>query len=180
MTLQVSALIEGIDIDIDTDYLQNRKKYEGITKKIIYTGAIDEYYDYSLGYLEYRSLRFETEVIDSMNYQGNAVVNFTDADTPYTRIIEHKWFEFGKDESGKQFSKTVITKEYSKEWTLGDEPYYPVNNERNNNLFSQYCELSAKDKNVIFGGRLGKYRYYDMDKTVEEALLLVDNELSTQ
>ena len=179
-TQMINALIDGIDIDIDTDYLHNRRKYEGITKKLIYTGAIDEYYDYSLGHLEYRSLRFETEVINSANYQGNAVVNFTDINTPYTRIIEHKWFEFGKDERGNQIPNTVITKEYSKEWTIGDEPYYPVNNEKNNNLYLQYCELSSKDNNVIFGGRLGKYKYYDMDKIVEEALLLVDNELSKQ
>ena len=139
--------------------------------KIIYTGMIDEYFDFALGHLEYRTVRFETEVLDEENYQGNAVVNYTEAEVPYTRIIEHKHFEFKKD------GKTVISKEYSTEWKPGSEPYYPVNNQKNDELFKEYSELARKEKNVLFGGRLGNYKYYDMDKTIEQALILVEKEL---
>ena len=132
------------------------------------TGPIDQFYNYCYGPLEYRSVRFETEILDTDNYQGNAVVNYTDNDTPFTRIIEHKHFEFGKQE------KTVISKEYSSKWAVGDDPYYPVNNEANNNLYQKYEELSKSDADVIFGGRLGRYKYYDMHVVVEEALKLVE------
>lgn len=163
-TKLVENILEGIEVRLDTDYLANREEYEKIARKIVYTGPIDAYYDYIYGNLEYRSVRFETEIIDEQNYQGNAVVNYTDSDTPYTRIIEHKWFEFGTQE------KTVISREYSAEWNLGDEPYYPVNDEKNGKLYERYRELSEKEENVIFGGRLGEYKYYDMDVVIEKAL----------
>ena len=134
----------------------------------MYTGPIDAYYDYVYGNLEYRSVKFETEVLDESNYQGTAVVNYTDSETPYTRVIEHKWFEFGNQE------KTVISREYSTEWKLGDEPYYPVNDEKNGNLYERYRELSLKEENVIFGGRLGEYKYYDMDAVIEKALKMTN------
>lgn len=163
-TKLVENILEGIEVRLDTDYLANREEYEKIARKIVYTGPIDAYYDYIYGNLEYRSVRFETEIFDEQNYQGNAVVNYTDSDTPYTRIIEHKWFEFGTQE------KTVISREYSAEWNLGDEPYYPVNDEKNGKLYGRYRELSEKEENVIFGGRLGEYKYYDMDVVIEKAL----------
>lgn len=163
-TKLVENMLEGIEVRLDTDYLANREEYENIARKIVYTGPIDAYYDYIYGNLEYRSVRFETEILDEQNYQGNAVVNYTDSDTPYTRIIEHKWFEFGTQE------KTVISREYSAEWNLGDEPYYPVNDEKNGKLYERYRELSEKEENVIFGGRLGEYKYYDMDVVIEKAL----------
>ena len=163
-TKLVENMLEGIEVRLDTDYLANREEYEKIARKIVYTGPIDAYYDYIYGNLEYRSVRFETEILDEQNYQGNAVVNYTDSDTPYTRIIEHKWFEFGTQE------KTVISREYSAEWNLGDEPYYPVNDEKNGKLYERYRELSEKEENVIFGGRLGEYKYYDMDVVIEKAL----------
>ncbi len=163
-TKLVENMLEGIEVRLDTDYLANREEYEKIARKIVYTGPIDAYYDYIYGNLEYRSVRFETEIFDEQNYQGNAVVNYTDSDTPYTRIIEHKWFEFGTQE------KTVISREYSAEWNLGDEPYYPVNDEKNGKLYERYRELSEKEENVIFGGRLGEYKYYDMDVVIEKAL----------
>ena len=137
---------------------------------MIYTGPIDAYFNYSLGNLEYRSVRFETEVLDKPNFQGNAAVNYTDAETPWTRIIEHKWFEFGKDEDGNDLPKTVISREYSSEWKLGDEPYYPVNDEKNGKLYASYKALAEKEKKVLFGGRLGEYRYYDMDQVIAAAL----------
>lgn len=163
-TKLVENMLEGIEVRLDTDYLANREEYEKIARKIVYTGPIDAYYDYIYGNLEYRSVRFETEILDEQNYQGNAVVNYTDSDTPYTRIIEHKWFEFGTQE------KTVISREYSAEWNLGDEPYYPVNDEKNGKLYERYRELSEREENVIFGGRLGEYKYYDMDVVIEKAL----------
>ena len=169
-TKLIENLLKGIEVRLNTDYLDNREYYNSLADKIIYTGSIDAYYDYKLGHLEYRSVRFETELLKTDNYQGNAVVNYTDRETPYTRIIEHKWFEFGKDINGNEIPKTVISKEYSSEWRPGDEPYYPVNDERNNDLFKQYKELAEKEEKVIFGGRLGEYKYYDMDRVTEKAL----------
>lgn len=176
----INNLLEGIEVKLNEDYLLNREYYNSISKKIVYTGPIDAYFDYCLGFLEYRSVRFETEVLDISNYQGNAVINYTDKDTPYTRIIEHKWFNFGKDDKGNDISKTVISREYSLEWKKDDEPYYPVNDERNNTLYRKYKELADKEKNVIFGGRLGEYRYYDMDKVVEVVLEVCEKELGNE
>ncbi|MBR4237795.1 UDP-galactopyranose mutase [bacterium] len=176
-TKLINNLLDGIEVRLNTDYLKEKEKYENIAKKIIFTGPIDEYYNYKLGTLEYRSVRFETELLNIDNFQGNAAVNYTDRETPWTRIIEHKWFEFGKDDNGNDIPKTVISREFSSEWKLGDEPYYPVNDEKNNKLYEEYKKLSMNEKNVIFGGRLGSYSYYDMDKTVEKALELVKEEL---
>ena len=176
-TKLINNLLDGIEVRLNTDYLKEKEKYENIAKKIIFTGPIDEYYDYKLGALEYRSVRFETELLNIDNFQGNAAVNYTDRETPWTRIIEHKWFEFGKDDNGNDIPKTVISKEFSSEWKMGDEPYYPVNDEKNSKLYEEYKKLSLNEKNVIFGGRLGSYSYYDMDKTVEKALDLVKEEL---
>ncbi len=169
-TKMVENMLEGIEVKLSTDYFANREYWNGIAEKIIYTGPIDAYFDYCLGNLEYRSVRFETEVLDKPNFQGNAAVNYTDAETPWTRIIEHKWFEFGKDENGNDLPKTVISREYSSEWKPGDEPYYPVNDEKNTSLYARYKELAAKEKNVVFGGRLGEYKYYDMDQVIAVAL----------
>lgn len=169
-TKLIENLLEGIEIRLNTDYLTNKEYYDSLVDKIIYTGPIDAYFDYKLGHLEYRSVRFETELLNTDNYQGNAVVNYTDRETPFTRIIEHKWFEFGKDINGNDIPKTVISKEYSSEWHIGDEPYYPVNDERNNNLYLKYKELADKEGKVLFGGRLGEYKYYDMDQVVEKVL----------
>lgn len=166
-TAIVEKLLEGIPVRTGVDYLKERKQYESLADRIIYTGMIDEYYEYRLGALEYRSVRFETELLDCDNYQGNAVVNYTDRETPYTRIIEHKHFEFGKQE------KTVISREYSSEWKVGDEPYYPVNDQKNSELYAKYQELAGVEGKVIFGGRLGAYRYYDMDQVIQAALDLV-------
>ncbi len=176
-TKLINNLLDGIEVRLNTDYLKEKEKYENIAKKIVFTGPIDEYYNYKLGALEYRSVRFETELLNINNFQGNAAVNYTDKETPWTRIIEHKWFEFGKDDNGNDIPKTVISREFSSEWKLGDEPYYPVNDEKNNKLYEEYKKLSMNEKNVIFGGRLGSYSYYDMDKTVEKALELVKEEL---
>ena len=156
--------LDGIEVKLNTNFFDNREYFENIAEKIVFTGMIDEFYNYKFGKLEYRSLRFETETLDEENYQGNAVVNYTEKEIPYTRIIEHKHFEFGKQE------KTVITKEYPSEWKEGDEPYYPVNDEKNNKLYEKYKELAEKEENVIFGGRLGEYKYYDMDKVIEKVL----------
>jgi UDP-galactopyranose mutase len=157
-------MLEKADVELNVDYLKNKEKYNKLANKILYTGMIDEYFDYCLGNLEYRSLKFETEILENVeNYQGNAVINYTDSKTPYTRIIEHKHFEFGMQPD------TVITREYPKNWNIGDEAYYPVNDEKNNELFNKYKVL-AKETNVIFGGRLGNYKYYDMDKVIMEAL----------
>ena len=162
---------ENIDVETNVDFFVNKEQYLKDFPKIVFTGMIDEFFDYKLGELEYRSLRFENETLDMENYQGNAVVNYTDADTPYTRIIEHKHFEFGNQ------AKTIITKEHSKTWEKGDEPYYPVNNDRNNHLYKSYKKLADEQGNVIFGGRLGHYRYYDMHQVIGAALQCVRNEL---
>ena len=163
-TAIVEKMLEGCDVKTGVDFFRLRKEEPDIAEKIIFTGMIDEYFDYKLGALEYRSVRFETEVLDCDNYQGNAVVNYTEREVPYTRIIEHKHFEFGKQ------PKTVISREYSSEWNVGMEPYYPVNDEKNNALFARYKELADQEENIIFGGRLGNYKYYDMDKVIEAAL----------
>lgn len=162
---------ENIDVEVNVDFFADKEKYLEEFPKIIFTGMIDEFFDYKLGELEYRSLHFETETLDTGNYQGNAVVNYTDAETPYTRVIEHKHFEFGKQD------KTIITREYSKTWKKGDEPYYPVNNSKNNDLYAQYRKLADEQEKVIFGGRLGQYRYYDMHQVIAAALQCVRNEL---
>jgi len=165
----------NIDIQLGVDYLEDREKWDDMADKVVYTGPIDAFYDYSLGYLEYRSVRFENETLDIPNFQGNAAVNYTDAETPWTRIIEHKWFEFGKDEDGNDLPKTVISREYSSEWEPGDEPYYPVNDEKNGELYSKYKEMADKEEKVIFGGRLGEYKYYDMDQVIAAALEKAEN-----
>jgi UDP-galactopyranose mutase len=159
-----------IEIRLGTDYLKNKEELDKLADKVVYTGAIDEYFGYSLGALEYRSVRFENELLDMPNFQGNAAVNYTDRETPWTRIIEHKWFEFGKDENGNDLPKTIISREYSSEWKLGDEPYYPVNDEKNGKLYQEYRKLADADSKVIFGGRLGEYKYYDMDAVIAAAL----------
>lgn len=161
---------ENIEVQLGIDYLENRVKWNDMAEKVVYTGPIDAFYDYKLGYLEYRSVRFENETLDKPNFQGNAAVNYTDAETPWTRIIEHKWFEFGKDEDGNDLPKTVISREYSSEWKPGDEPYYPVNDEKNGELYAKYKEMADKEEKVIFGGRLGEYKYYDMDQVIGVAL----------
>jgi len=171
-TKMVENMLKGIEIKLGVNYLENKKELGSMAKKIIYTGPIDEYFDYVFGALEYRSVRFETTLLDIPNYQGNAAVNYTDSNTPWTRIIEHKWFEFGKDENGNDLPKTVISKEYSSEWKKGNEPYYPVNDDKNSTLYEKYKSLSKKETNVIFGGRLGEYKYYDMDKVIELAINL--------
>ena len=169
-TKLVANMLDGIEVRLNTDYFDDRECWNSMAEKIIYTGPIDAYFNYSLGNLEYRSVRFETEVLDIPNYQGNAAVNYTDAETPYTRIIEHKWFEFGKDEEENNLPKTVISREYSSEWKPGDEPYYPVNDEKNGKLYEAYRTLAEKENKVIFGGRLGEYKYYDMDQVIAAAL----------
>ena len=169
-TKMIENILEDIEVRLNIDYLVNKKELDLLAETIVYTGPIDAYFNYCLGTLEYRSVRFETEVLNTPNYQGNAAVNYTDRDTPYTRIIDHKWFEFGKDEDGNDLPKTVISREYSSEWIKGDEPYYPVNDEKNNTLYMQYKELAEQEENVLFGGRLGEYKYYDMDATVASVL----------
>ena len=161
-TKMVENMLEGIEVRLDTNYLKNKEELNKLANKVIYTGPIDAYFNYSLGTLEYRSVRFENEVLDMPNYQGNAAINYTDRETPWTRIIEHKWFEFGKDEEGNDLPKTIISKEYSSEWKQGDEPYYPVNDENNDSLYQKYKKLASKEDKVFFGGRLGEYKYYDM------------------
>ena len=169
-TKLVEHLLEGIEIRLNTDYLEQKEELGRLAETVVYTGPIDAYFGYSLGTLEYRSVRFETEVLDIPNFQGNAAVNYTDRETPWTRIIEHKWFEFGKDEQGQELPKTVISREYSSEWKPGDEPYYPVNDEKNGALYAEYKKLADAEQNVIFGGRLAEYRYYDMDAVIASAL----------
>ena len=169
-TKMVEKMLDGIEVRLNTDYLKDKEEWNQKAETIVYTGPVDAYFDYCFGNLEYRSVRFETEVLDIPNYQGNAVVNYTDEDTPFTRIIEHKWFEFGKDENGNDTPKTIISKEYSSEWKLGDEPYYPVNDKRNSDLYAKYKALADKESHVIFGGRLAEYKYYDMDVVVAQAL----------
>jgi len=171
-TKLVQNMLDGIEVKLGEEYAPS--KYEA--KKILYTGPIDAFYDYKLGTLEYRSVRFENEILDG-NFQGNAAVNYTDRETPWTRIIEHKWFEFGKDENGNDLPKTVISREYSSEWKLGDEPYYPVNDEKNGKLYAKYKELADREGNIIFGGRLGEYKYYDMDQVIDAALKCARKEL---
>lgn len=169
-TKMIENMLDGIEVRLNIDYLENKEELDKLAEKVVYTGPIDAYFDYKLGYLEYRSVRFENELLDKPNFQGNAAVNYTDRETPWTRIIEHKWFEFGKDEEGNDLPKTYISREYSSEWKPGDEPYYPVNDEKNSNLYAEYKELAEKEEKVIFGGRLGEYKYYDMDATVASVL----------
>ena len=176
-TKLIEKMLEGIEVRLNVDYLENKEELDKLAEKVIYTGPIDAYFNYKLGTLEYRSVRFENEILDKPNFQGNAAVNYTDRATPWTRIIEHKWFEFGKDENGNDLPKTVISREYSSEWKLGDEPYYPVNDTKNSTLYEQYKALAEAEDNVIFGGRLGEYKYYDMDKTIEVALAAAKKEL---
>ena len=163
-TKMVANMLDGIEVRLNVDYLENKAELDALAEKVIYTGPIDAYFGYQLGNLEYRSVRFETEVLDKPNFQGNAAVNYTDRETPWTRIIEHKWFEFGTQ------PKTVISREYSSEWKPGDEPYYPVNDEKNGALYQQYKALADGEEKVIFGGRLGEYKYYDMDAVIASAL----------
>ena len=173
-TAMVEKMLEGIEVKLGVDYFDNKDELNALAEKIIYTGPIDAYFDYKLGRLEYRTVRFDTEKLDCSNFQGNAVVNYTDSDTPFTRIIEHKWFEFGKNKDQEEIPTTVISREYSKEWEEGDEPYYPVNDDKNNKLYLSYKELAEKEENVVFGGRLGEYKYYDMDTVIESALTAVE------
>ena len=176
-TQMVANMLDGIEVELGVDYLADKAKYDALAEKVVYTGAIDAYFGYQLGTLEYRSVRFETELLDQPNFQGNAAVNYTDRETPWTRIIEHKWFEFGKDAEGRDLPKTVISREFSSEWKLGDEPYYPVNDEKNGALYQAYKKLADSETRVIFGGRLGEYKYYDMDKVIASALEMCRREL---
>ena len=169
-TQMVANMLEGIPVELGVDYLADKAAWDQQAEKVVYTGAIDAYFGYQLGTLEYRSVRFETELLDQPNFQGNAAVNYTDRETPWTRIIEHKWFEFGKDAEGHDLPKTVISREFSSEWKPGDEPYYPVNDEKNGALYQAYKKLADEETRVIFGGRLGEYKYYDMDKVIASAL----------
>ena len=169
----IEKMLDGIEVRLNTDFLENKDMYLAMAKKVIYTGPIDQYYDYKFGALEYRMVEFKNEILDKSNYQGNAVVNYTEYEVPYTRIIEHKHFEFDTTSP-----KTVISKEYSSTWKKGDEPYYPVNNETNNSLYNKYKELSLNDSNVIFGGRLGQYKYYDMDDIIADALTMLEGEFN--
>ena len=176
-TKMVENLLDGIEVRLNTDYLEHKAELDALADKVVYTGPIDAYFGFKLGTLEYRSVRFENETLDIPNFQGNAAVNYTDRETPWTRIIEHKWFEFGKDEDGNDLPKTIISREYSSEWKAGDEPYYPVNDEKNGQLYAKYKELTDKETGVIFGGRLGEYKYYDMDTTIASVLDMCDKEL---
>ena len=169
-TAMVENMLRGVEVRLNEDYLKNRAAWNALADKVVYTGPIDAFFDYRLGSLQYRSIRFETETLDMPNYQGNAVVNYTDRETPYTRVIEHKWFAFGKDKDGKDLPHTVISREYSSEWQPGGEPYYPVNDEKNAALYQSYKALAEREPQVIFGGRLGEYRYYDMDQVIASAL----------
>ena len=176
-TKMVENLLDGIEVRLNTDYLEHKAELDALADKVVYTGPIDAYFGFKLGTLEYRSVRFENETLDIPNFQGNAAVNYTDRETPWTRIIEHKWFEFGKDEDGNDLPKTIISREYSSEWKAGDEPYYPVNDEKNGQLYAKYKELADKETCVIFGGRLGEYKYYDMDTTIASVLDMCEKEL---
>lgn len=169
-TKMVERMLDGIEVKLGIDYLADKEYWNSQAEKVIYTGPIDAYFNYCLGNLEYRSVRFETELLDQPNFQGNAAVNYTDRETPWTRIIEHKWFEFGKDESGNDISKTVVSREFSSEWKPGEEPYYPVNDERNGRLYIDYKKMADNETKIIFGGRLAEYKYYDMDQVIESAL----------
>lgn len=176
-TKMVENMLAGVDVRLGEDYLENKEKWDVMAHRVIYTGPIDAYFHYSLGTLAYRSVRFETELLDMPNFQGNAAVNYTDRETPWTRIIEHKWFEFGKDAEGRDLPKTVISREYSSEWKPGDEPYYPVNDEKNGSLYAAYKALADKEERIVFGGRLGEYKYYDMDQVIASALQCAKREL---
>ena len=176
-TRMVANMLKGIEVKLGVDYLADKAQWDAVADKVIYTGPIDAYFGYKLGYLEYRSVRFENEVLDMPNFQGNAAVNYTDRETPWTRIIEHKWFEFGKDEQGNDLPKTVISREYSSEWKPGDEPYYPVNDAKNCALYQQYKAMAEQETHVVFGGRLGEYKYYDMDAVIASALDMCQQEL---
>ena len=169
-TKMIANLLDGIKVRLNTDYQEHKSELDALADKVVYTGPIDAYFDYKLGTLEYRSVRFETELLDQPNFQGNAAVNYTDRETQWTRIIEHKWFEFGKDENGNDLPKTIISREYSSEWKPGDEPYYPVNDAKNSLLYSEYKKLADAENKVIFGGRLGEYKYYDMDQVIAAVL----------
>ena len=175
-TQMVANMLEGIEVRLGIDYLKNKAELDALAERVLYTGAIDAFYDYCFGALEYRRVRFEVETLDLPNFQGNAIVNYTDAETPYTRIIEHKWFEFGKDTNGNDLPKTIITREYSVEWKPGDEPYYPLNNEKNGKLYERYKSRANQEEKVIFGGRLGEYQYYDMDQVIRRALDVLNAE----
>ena len=172
--LLIDALFKGCDVELNTDYNENRERFNAMGDKILYTGTLDSFYNYRFGKLEYRSLKFETEVLDMDNYQGVAVVNYTDRETPFTRIIEHKHFEFGTQE------KTVITREYPTTWEEGMEPYYPINDDKNHEIYTKYAEMAAAEEKVIFGGRLAEYKYYDMDKVIESAFSLIERELNME
>ena len=169
-TKMIANLLDGIKVRLNTDYQEHKSELDALADKVVYTGPIDAYFDYKLGTLEYRSVRFETELLYQPNFQGNAAVNYTDRETQWTRIIEHKWFEFGKDENGNDLPKTIISREYSSEWKPGDEPYYPVNDAKNSLLYSEYKKLADAENKVIFGGRLGEYKYYDMDQVIAAVL----------
>ena len=175
-TKMVANILDGIEVRLNTDFLEHRDELGSIARKVVFTGPVDAFFDYRLGHLEYRSVRFENELLDIPNFQGNAAVNYTDRETPWTRIIEHKWFEFGKDDNGNDIPKTVISREFSSEWKPGDEPYYPVNDEKNSSLYEKYRILADSEKNVIFGGRLGEYKYYDMDTTIDSVLNMCEKE----
>ena len=177
-TRLVENLLKGVEVRLNLDYLENRQELDALADRILYTGPIDAYFGYALGALEYRSVRFEHELLDKPNFQGNAAVNYTDAETPYTRIIEHKWFTFGKDEQGRDLPKTIISREYSSEWHPGDEPYYPVNDDKNSALYERYKALAQREEGVLFGGRLGEYKYYDMDAVIAAALEAAEKELT--
>ena len=177
-TKMVANMLEGVEVRLGEDYLKNKEEFDAMADRVVYTGAIDAYFDYALGALEYRSVRFETELLDIPNFQGNAAVNYTDRETPWTRIIEHKWFEFGKDDQGKDLPKTVISREFSSEWKPGDEPYYPVNDAKNGALYEEYRKMASAEQKVIFGGRLGEYKYYDMDAVIAAALAKCREELA--
>ena len=177
-TQMVANMLDGVEVRLGEDYLEKKAEYDVLADKVIYTGPIDAYFGYSMGYLEYRSVRFETELLDKPNFQGNAAVNYTDRETPWTRIIEHKWFEFGKDADGNDLPKTVISREYSSEWKPGDEAYYPVNDEKNGALYAKYRELAQAEDHVVFGGRLGEYKYYDMDAVIASALDMCEKEFA--
>ncbi len=177
-TRMIENMLSGVEVRLGVDYLANKAVCDALAETIVYTGPIDAYFAYALGALEYRSVRFEHELLDMKNYQGNAVVNYTDRETPFTRIIEHKWFEFGRDEQGNELPKTVISREYSSEWKPGDEPYYPVNDEKNTALYARYRALADREPNVLFCGRLAEYKYYDMDAVIAHTLALCDRELA--
>lgn len=177
-TKLIENLLNGVEIRLNVDYLLHREEFNQMANRIIYTGAIDAFFDYQLGTLEYRSVRFDMETLDKPNFQGNAAVNYVDAETPWTRIIEHKWFEFGKDSQGNELPKTVISREYSVEWRKGDEPYYPINDSKNSQLYSAYRELANREEKIVFGGRLGEYKYYDMDAVIGASLEMSKRELN--